>query len=389
MTARKKFKVMSIFGTRPEAVKLAPVIEKIESSSRLDHTLTVTGQQRELLDQMLVSFELTPDIDLELMEEDQHLSDLTARVLAGLREVLAEHDPGLVLVHGDTATTLAASLAAYHQQIAVGHVEAGLRSYDRYSPFPEEMNRQLTDVLAELHFAPTSASRDNLLAEGIEQEKILVTGNTVIDAVQRIAGLDPELPPRLQQLKNKAAADEIDLVMLTAHRRENFGGKMKKIFAGVRELAGRHERVEVVFPVHLNPGVKKPAEVLLKDQANVHLTEPLAYSHFISLMSRARLVLTDSGGIQEEAPALDVPVVLMRENTERPEALRAGTVLKAGTDKESILKTAGRLLEDDQFHREVRSRPNPYGDGRASERILQGILHNFELSEEPPDEFGV
>lgn len=381
---RSKAEIFVVFGTRPEAIKMAPVISELQKQESVKTGIISSGQHDELLEQMLENFSISPDKNLQLMENDQSLTDLTGRALSRLSELFRREKPDLIMVHGDTTTTFSAALAAYYNQIPVAHVEAGLRSHDRYSPFPEEMNRHLTDVLADIHFAPTLTNRENLLAENVSARNIYVTGNTVIDAVKRIASQDFSLPHHLQEI---VADGEKEIILLTTHRRENMGEDMEEIFAAVREIAGGFEDVEVIFPLHLNPGVRKPALSLLGGVEGINLIEPLDYSTFINLLGRSRLILTDSGGIQEEAPALDIPVVLLRETTERPEALEAGTVLKAGTDKERIVEVTARLLREEDYYRSVARKENPYGDGRAAARVVKGVLNYLGLSPEGIEEF--
>ncbi len=374
------FRIFTIFGTRPEAIKLAPVIRVLEEDKRFLLRTAVTGQHREMLDQVLEIFALKPDYDLELMEPEQRLPALTARIISGLGEILPQEEPDLVLVHGDTTTTLAAALTAFYQQIPVGHVEAGLRTGKKFSPFPEEMNRSLTDLLADIYFAPTSMNLQNLKRENISEEKIYLTGNTVIDAVRLISEERYEFPRQIPVAATRERGHSI--VLLTAHRRENLGEKMAEIFAAVRELISAYSQIEVFFPVHLNPRIQILAERILGDHPRIHLLEPLDYQTFINLVNQSRLVLTDSGGIQEEAPGLGVPVVLLREDTERPEALEAGTVLKAGSSRKKIIELTGRLLEDEEFYQKTSRRTNPYGDGRAALRIKDALLEYFQLAED-------
>ena len=382
---KQKVRISVIFGTRPETIKLAPVIDKIKEENKLELTTIVTGQHKEMLSQMLRNFAIEPDYNLQLMQEQQSLSELTQRAVSSLGKVFQQETTDLVIVHGDTTTTFSAALSAYYEQIPVAHVEAGLRSFNKYSPFPEEMNRQLTDTLADLYFAPTHQNKENLLQENIALEEIYVTGNTVIDAAQKIADRDFSFVSPLDKIvenkKNK------DIILLTAHRRENIGAEMKNIFSAIKEISKKFPGTEIVFPVHLNPSVQKIARNILGDTGRIHLLEPLNYSNFINLLAVSKLVLTDSGGIQEEAPAFDVPVVLLRETTERPEALEAGTVIKAGLDRENIVEVTSRLLADDEHYRQIAKASNPYGDGRAAARIVQYILAYFGYNGRDCDEF--
>jgi UDP-N-acetylglucosamine 2-epimerase (non-hydrolysing) len=366
-------KVLTVFGTRPEAIKMAPLVLALQADKRFESLLCVTGQHREMLDQVLNLFDLIPDHDLNIMKPGQDLTDITTGVLQGMRRVLAICKPDIVLVHGDTATTFAATLAAYYQQIPVGHVEAGLRTGSLYSPWPEEANRKLTGALAALHFAPTQQSAANLLAEGVMAESVHITGNTVIDAllrvVQRIeqdATLASSLAVQLPFLRPKRR-----VVLVTGHRRESFGGGFERICVALRQIATAFPDVDVVYPVHLNPNVREPVNRLLSGLPNVHLIEPLDYLPFVFLMSRSYLILTDSGGIQEEAPSLGKPVLVMRDTTERPEAVEAGTVELVGTDVERIVSQLSLLLTDAGAYERMSRAHNPYGDGLACGRILQ------------------
>lgn len=371
-------KVLSVFGTRPEAIKMAPLALALQADSRFEHRLCVTGQHREMLDQVLELFELIPDHDLAIMRPGQDLTDVTATILQGMKEVLSAEQPDVVLVHGDTATTFATTLAAYYQQIPVAHVEAGLRTGNIYSPWPEEANRKLTGTLAELHFAPTERSRQNLLAEGVLPEKVHVTGNTVIDALfEVVARLDAQselvgaVSPELNFLKGSAANSRV--ILVTGHRRESFGGGFDRICQALRDTAVRHPEVQIVYPVHLNPNVQEPVNRLLADIPNVLLIEPLDYLPFVGLMNRADIILTDSGGIQEEAPSLGKPVLVMRDTTERPEAVDAGTVKLVGTNVANITRELDTLLGDPAAYEAMSQAHNPYGDGRACARILEHL----------------
>lgn len=367
-------KVLTVFGTRPEAIKMAPVVKVLAEASDVDQTVCVTAQHREMLDQVLELFGIVPDVDLDLMTKGQDLADLTARALTGLRTVIQDTKPDLILVHGDTATTLSSSLAAYYAQIPVGHVEAGLRTGDIYSPWPEEMNRKVTGMIAALHFAPTKGAEANLLLEKVDPETILVTGNTVIDALLEVSrGIKESGERRLLLDERFGFLDRSKrLVLVTGHRRESFGGGFERICEALAELSDRDD-VEICYPVHLNPNVREPVERLLKGRTNVHLIEPLDYLPFVYLMGRASIILTDSGGIQEEAPSLGKPVLLMRETTERPEAVDAGTVKLVGTDRDLIVEEVTKLLDDQTAYEEMAFAHNPYGDGKAAASILAAV----------------
>jgi UDP-N-acetylglucosamine 2-epimerase (non-hydrolysing) len=365
-------KVLTVFGTRPEAIKMAPLVLALQGDARFGSVLCVTGQHREMLDQVLSLFALTPDYDLNIMKPGQDLTDVTSAILQGMRGVLADAKPDLVLVHGDTATTFAASLAAYYQQIPVGHVEAGLRTGNLYSPWPEEANRKLTGALAAMHFAPTQKSADNLLAEGVTESTVHITGNTVIDALFRIVerfDKDAELAGSLAESFPFLNPDR-RVILVTGHRRESFGGGFERICEALNRTAKAFPDVDIVYPVHLNPNVQEPVNRLLSGLDNVYLIEPLDYLPFVYLMSRSYLILTDSGGIQEEAPSLGKPVLVMRDTTERPEALDAGTVELVGTDVERMVDRLETLLTDEVTYNRMSLAHNPYGDGQACTRIL-------------------
>lgn len=363
-------KVLLLFGTRPEAIKMAPLVKAFEQEDDFETVVCVTAQHREMLDQVLSVFKLKPQYDLNLMKHGQSLSEITSRVLEGVEAVLKKEKPDLVLVHGDTTTTFAGALAAFYQQIPVGHVEAGLRSGNVYSPYPEEMNRMLASRLASVHFAATDGNVENLISEGVDPNTIHKTGNTVIDALLSVIQPDYEFNnPILNQLdfENKK------VVVVTAHRRENLGNPMVHIFSAIKEIVDLHEDVEIVFPVHMNPKVRDLASSILSGHERIHLIEPLTYEPFANIVAKSYLVLTDSGGIQEEAPALGKPVVVLRTETERPEAVEAGTVAIAGVDKNSIVELTSRLLTDDLFYSQMSGAVNPYGDGKACERIVRTV----------------
>lgn len=373
MTSAKR--ILTVFGTRPEAIKMAPVVRALRAENgAVDVRVCATAQHREMLDQVLDLFEITPDWDLDLMAPGQNLTDLTSRVLSGLRGVLGEWRPDIVLVQGDTTTAFATALAAFYARCDVGHVEAGLRTGNRYSPWPEEMNRRLVSGLATHHFAPTERARANLLAEGVAAERIQVTGNTVIDALLRVVEIAHGAAAKALADRYTALDPKRRLIVVTGHRRENFGAGFESICWALRRLAERSD-VEIVYPVHLNPNVQKPVHAILSDIPNIHLVEPLDYLPFVGLLDRAYLILTDSGGVQEEAPSLGKPVLVMRDTTERPEAVEAGTVRLVGTDENRIVSEAVRLL-DDENHYEVMARAhNPYGDGKAAPRIVKELLN--------------
>lgn len=379
-------KVMLVFGTRPEAIKMVPVVGALKSAGdEFDVTVTVTGQHRQMLDSVLDVFDIKPDYDLNIMRPGQDLYDVTSRVLEGMRGVLTESRPDIVLVHGDTSTSTAAALAAFYARVKVGHVEAGLRTGDIYSPWPEEMNRRLTGRLANLHFSPTDAAKANLLAEGVDESAIFVTGNTVIDALMQVkleieqsAQLRNELIDRLRALgyDPERLNDGRRLVLVTGHRRENFGEGFKNICQALAELSERYRgEVDFVYPMHLNPNVRGPIAETFggKELENIFFIEPVDYLPFVYLMMMSHVILTDSGGIQEEAPSLGKPVMVMRDTTERPEALEAGTVELVGTDRQKIVDGVSRLLDDDVHYNERSGRSNPYGDGKASQRIVEAL----------------
>jgi UDP-N-acetylglucosamine 2-epimerase (non-hydrolysing) len=374
-------KVMTIFGTRPEAIKMAPLVLELKKYPESFETIvTVTAQHREMLDQVLSIFDITPDYDLNIMKDRQTLIDVTTRGLEGLDKIMKEAKPDIVLVHGDTTTTFVASLAAFYNQISVGHVEAGLRTWNKYSPFPEEMNRQLTGVMADLHFAPTEKSAHNLLNESKKEEGIFITGNTAIDALKTTVKDEYQ-----HEVLEKVGDDR--LILLTAHRRENLGQPMRNMFRAIKRLVEEHDDIQVVYPVHLNPAVREVADEVLGNDSRIHLIEPLDVIDFHNFASRAHLILTDSGGVQEEAPSLGVPVLVLRDTTERPEGIEAGTLKLAGNEEENIYKLAKELLTDEQAHGKMSKATNPYGDGQASYRIAQAIRYQFGQLQNRPASF--
>ena len=372
-------KILLVFGTRPEAIKMAPLVKEFQKDTEHFETkVCVTAQHRQMLDQVLEVFGITPDYDLNIMAPNQDLYDITSKVLLGLRDVLKDFAPDVVLVHGDTTTSMAASLAAFYRQIAVAHVEAGLRTYDMLSPWPEEMNRQVTDRICTYYFAPTGQSRQNLLRENIEEKKIFVTGNTVIDAllmaVDIIAtktGMEEQIHKEIQE--KGYTVGERDYILVTGHRRENFGEGFLHICKAIRELASKYPDIDIVYPVHLNPNVQKPVYELLSGLDNVFLISPLDYLPFIYAMQHSILLLTDSGGVQEEAPSLGKPVLVMRNTTERPEAVEGGTVKLVGTDAETIVGNVVELLRNKELYKRMSETHNPYGDGQACERIVNAL----------------
>lgn len=383
-------KVVAIFGTRPEAIKMAPLVNLLQSFSQLETKVVVTAQHREMLDQVLELFNIEPDYDLNIMHREQSLFDITTRALTGLGEVLALEKPDLVLVHGDTTTTFAGALAAFYHHLKVGHVEAGLRTRNKYSPFPEEMNRRLTGAVADLHFAPTHTAKASLLAEAVPATSIFVTGNTVIDALLNTVDRGYDFSgggEGLAELVQAAQRGQTRLLLATVHRRESWGRPMRQIFLAFADLARAYSDIDIIFPVHKNPRVRSLAQQILGGLPRVHLTEPLEYAPFANLMAHSYLVLTDSGGLQEEAPALGKPVLVLRETTERPEAIEAGTVKLVGTSRARIVSEATRLLENPRAYAQMANAINPYGDGQACRRIGQIILHYFGLAPELPEEF--
>ena len=364
----EKIKVMSIFGTRPEAIKMAPLVKELERRKEIESIVCVTAQHRQMLDQVLETFNIKPDYDLNIMKQGQSLSEITSRALTGLESVIKDVKPDIVLVHGDTTTTFAGALAAFYNQVAIGHVEAGLRTYDKYSPFPEEMNRQMVDCMTDLYFAPTTISKENLLKEDIQEEKIFVTGNTVIDAMKTTVKND-YTHPELEWIKPNEK-----MILLTAHRRENLGEPMRHIFKAIRRIVDEFDDVKVIYPIHLNPLVRSVANEVFAGCDKVKLIEPLEVFDFHNFQNKSYIILTDSGGIQEEAPSLGKPVLVLRDTTERPEAISAGTLKLVGTNEETIYNETKKLLTDNKEYEKMSHASNPYGDGHASERIVDAII---------------
>lgn len=371
----KRLKVLSIFGTRPEAIKMAPLVKLMEKREEIESIVCVTAQHREMLDMVLELFQIEPDYDLNLMKHGQSISDITVGVLKGLEEILKAVQPDVVLVHGDTSTTFVGALAAFYQQIKVGHVEAGLRSGNIYSPYPEEMNRKLTSSLANYHFAPTKGNYQNLIHEGIDENNIYITGNTVIDALLSVV-------KDTYQFENEAL-NHIDyhgkkVIVMTCHRRENWGKPMENIFKAVKKIIADHDDVELIYPVHMNPNIMKLANEILGETERIHLIEPLEYEEFANLLNKSYLILTDSGGIQEEAPALGKPIIVLRTETERPEAVEAGTVKVVGVEMDAIIEATNLLLTNAEAYNSMANAINPYGKGDASEAIINALLKNCE-----------
>jgi UDP-N-acetylglucosamine 2-epimerase (non-hydrolysing) len=374
-------KVLTVFGTRPEAIKMAPLVKELEKHRDcIQSYVAVTAQHREMLDQVLDIFQIKPDYDLNIMQSRQTLVDITTRALVGLDKVIKEVHPDIVFVHGDTTTTFAASLAAFYNQVKIGHVEAGLRTWNKYSPFPEEMNRQLTGVLADLHFAPTKQAAENLLKENKPKENIYITGNTAIDALKTTVKNDYH-HPILERLQTDR------LLLVTAHRRENLGEPMRHIFTAIRQIVEEFTDVQVVYPVHLNPVVRETAQEILGNHERIRLIEPLDVIDFHNFAARSYLILTDSGGVQEEAPSLGKPVLVLRDTTERPEGIAAGTLKLAGTRKENVYQLTKQLLTDQEEYAKMAKASNPYGDGYASERIVQALLYHFGICDRRPEDF--
>lgn len=366
----KKIKVMTVFGTRPEAVKMAPLVKAIEADSRFESIVAVTAQHRQMLDQVLEVFKITPNYDLNIMKDGQTLTDITSRVIRELDAVINDAQPDIILVHGDTTTTFAASVAGFYHQVKIGHVEAGLRTWNKYSPFPEEMNRQMTDVLADLYFAPTVQSKENLLRENYNPENIYITGNTAIDAMKYTVKDDYQ-NRLLEEFSDKK------ILLVTMHRRENLGEPMVDVFRAINRLVSENSEVAVIFPIHKNPKVRQLAKDTLIDSAQIKLIEPLDVVDFQNLANHSYLILSDSGGVQEEAPSLGVPVLVLRDTTERPEGIEAGTLKLVGTDEETVFTAATELLRDEVAYNKMAHAENPYGDGQASQRILDAIAYDF------------
>ena len=379
-----KKKIITIFGTRPEAIKMAPLVKELEKREEIESKVCVTAQHREMLDQVLEYFEIKPDFDLNIMKSKQSLTGITNRVLEGLEEVFIKEKPDMILVHGDTTTTFAGALAAFYQQIKVGHVEAGLRTFDKYFPFPEEMNRKLTGSLADLHFAPTKGSKNNLLREGINENDIYITGNTVIDAMLHTVKEDYKFE---NEELNKIDYVNKKVIMITAHRRENWGEGIENICTALNKIVEDNKDVELVYLVHLNPVVKDVVHARLGGNDRIHLLPPLDTKETHNLMNKCFMVMTDSGGLQEEAPHLGKPVLVLRDVTERPEAVAYGTVKLVGTDVEKIVNEANELIQNRESYEKMSKSVNPYGDGKASERIADAILRYFDLSDKEVEEF--
>lgn len=370
-----------IFGTRPEAIKIAPVIKELQKEKNINLKIIVTAQHREMLDQVLNIFEIKPDYDLNIMTEGQSLFQVSSKVLNRLEKILKKENPNIVLVHGDTTTTLASALASYYLKIPVGHIEAGLRTFDKYRPFPEEINRHLTDIISDLHFAPTWLAKKNLIFSGIKQETIFVTGNTVIDALLEISKKKYSFPKSFQNILRKK------YILVTCHRRESFGIPLQEICLAIKEIAENYKDLEIIFSLHKNPVVKNYVTKILRREKNIHLIEPQDYLFFVNLMKKSYLILTDSGGIQEEAPTFGIPVLVLREKTERPEAVKAGCVRLVGVSKERIIQETLKVLEDEKEYNKMSKLINPYGDGKASKRIREGILYYFKIRKNKPGEF--
>ncbi len=366
----KKIRVMTVFGTRPEAIKMAPLVKELKKREEVECIVCVTAQHRQMLDQVLNAFQIKPDYDLNIMQQGQTLSDITSRALKGLEDVIKQNKPDIVLVHGDTTTTFAGALAAYYNQVDIGHVEAGLRTWNKYSPYPEEMNRQMVGVLADMHFAPTENSKKTLLQEGKKEENIYVTGNTAIDALSTT--VNPSYTHKeLEWVGNSR------LILVTAHRRENLGEPMRGMFKAIKRILDEFEDVKVIYPVHLNPKVREVANEVLGNNKKVKLIDPLEVLDFHNFLNKAYLILTDSGGIQEEAPSLGKPVLVLRDTTERPEGIAAGTLKLAGTEEENIYKLTKELLENEDEYEKMSKASNPYGDGLASKRIADAIIEKY------------
>lgn len=366
-----KIKVMTVFGTRPEAIKMAPLVKELEKREEIESIVCVTAQHRQMLDQVLETFDIKPDYDLNIMKSNQTLVDITTKALQSLDKVIKEVSPHIVLVHGDTTTTLSGSLAAFYNQVSVGHVEAGLRTYDKYSPFPEEVNRQVTGIIADMHFAPTEVSKQNLIKEGKKEKSIFVTGNTAIDALKTTVKKD-----YTHLIFEKIGNDR--MILLTAHRRENLGEPMRNMFRAIKRITEEFDDVQVIYPVHLNPLVRQIADEVLGENKKVHLIEPLEVLDFHNFLNKSHIIMTDSGGIQEESPSLGKPVLVLRDTTERPEGVKAGTLKLAGTDEEVIYNLCKELLEDECEYQKMSKASNPYGDGFASKYIVDAIVDKFK-----------
>lgn len=382
----KKLKVMTVFGTRPEAIKMAPLAIELKKYDEIEPIVCVTAQHRQMLDQVLEIFDITPDYDLDIMKERQTLVGITSRVLEGLDEVIKKERPDLVLVHGDTSTSFVAALAAFYNQVKVGHVEAGLRTYDKYSPFPEEMNRQLTGRISDLNFSPTEQNRQNLLKENVSDDIIYITGNTVIDALKTTVKDDYKFK---DETLNSIDFDSKRVIIVTAHRRENLGEPLENICRALKRIVNEYKDTELVYPVHLNPAVRETVFSILGSEERVHLIDPIDVEELHNAMARAFMVMTDSGGIQEEAPALAKPVLVLRRETERPEAVAAGTVKIAGVDENTIVSMAKELLDSEEAYNKMAHAANPYGDGEASRRTVEAILYAFGLRDKRPENFSV
>ena len=375
-------KILIVFGTRPEAIKMAPLVKELEKIKEFESRVCVTAQHREMLDQVLEIFDIKPDYDLNIMKPNQDLYDITSNILLGMKDVLNDFKPNLVLVHGDTTTTFATTLASFYQKIDVGHIEAGLRTGNIYSPWPEEANRKLTGVLAKYHFAPTLTAKENLLKENIKEKNIIITGNTVIDALFLALGKIKKNKKLQQEIFKKfsfpLSVIDSKFILITGHRRENFGNGFINICESIRELAIKYPEINFIYPVHLNPNVQKPVNKILSNVSNIYLIEPLNYLPFVYLMSKSYLILTDSGGIQEEAPSLGKPVLVMRDTTERPEAVEAGTVKLVGTDKEKIINEVSKLIEKKEEYKKMSQAYNPYGDGKSSKKIINFLKEKLK-----------
>lgn len=376
----KKIKVMTVFGTRPEAIKMAPLVKELEKNEKVESIVCVTAQHRQMLDQVLAIFDIKPDYDLDIMKDRQTLVSITTNVLQGLDEVLKKAQPDIVLVHGDTSTTFVGALAAFYNQIPVGHVEAGLRTYDKYSPFPEEMNRCLTGRIADLHFSPTISNRNNLIKEAIDDKDIYITGNTVIDALKTTVSKDYKLCDSMNDVDFSKR-----VILVTAHRRENLGEPLENICRALKRIVTDFENVELVYPVHLNPAVRETVNKYLADMDRVHLIDPIDVRDMHNAMDRSFMIMTDSGGLQEEAPSLGKPVLVLRNETERPEAVEAGTVKVAGVNEDVIYDMAKKLLTDENEYNSMAHAVNPYGDGEASRRTVEAILYHFGMGDRPED----